>query len=476
MLEQTILSNLVYNEEYTRKVLPFIKDEYFSDQDEQFVFSKINEHVTTYNSLPTRETLLIAASESEKLNEERFKKVESVIKSLKHDEKTNLEWIVDKTEKFCQDKAVFNAVRKSILILDGKVKDLSKGSIPELLSSALAVSFDSNIGHDYTEDFLQRYDFYHNVENKIGFDLDYFNKITKGGFSRKSLNIFMAGTGVGKTLFMTHCAAANLMHGRNVLYISMEMAEEMIAQRIDANLLDWTIDELKLAPRESFITRLEKIKAKTHGKLIIKEYPTASAHSGHFRHLLNELKLKKNFVPDIIYIDYLNICASSRVKQGGSVNSYTYVKNIAEELRGLSVEFDVPIVSATQTNRTGYSNSDVDITEVSESFGLAATVDFMVAIVSSPDLEELGQIMVKQLKNRWGSVDTPKRFVVGIDRSKMRLFDLEEAAQENVAGGFTPSKPKRDDDKSVMDNTDFGEAMLEEEFKPKTRFNKKKGW
>jgi archaellum biogenesis ATPase FlaH len=463
MIEKTILSGLLHNEEYIRKVIPFLKDEYFDSLDEKLLFLNIKDYMDKYNGLPTKEALRIAVEENETLNEERYKTINTIIDGLEYDAKTDIDWIVEKTEKFCQDKALYNAVRESILILDDKGSDMNRGAIPELLTKALGVSFDSNIGHDFLMDAEDRFDFYHMKEEKIKFDLDLFNKITKGGLSKKSLSIALAGTGVGKSLFMCHCAAANLMSGLNVLYITMEMAEERIAERIDANLLDFTLDELREIPRDVYQKRLARVKSKTNGKLIVKEYPTASAGSGHFRHLLNELRLKKNFAPDVIYIDYLNICMSSRLKVGANVNSYTYIKAIAEELRGLAVEFNVPIMSATQTTRSGYGNSDVGLEDTSESFGLPATADFMFALISSEELEQLGQLMVKQLKNRWGSVDSYKRFTVGIDRSKMKLFDAEDSAQDGLV-----------DDVPLMDKSDFGRRMQEEEgnitsFKPRNK-------
>jgi archaellum biogenesis ATPase FlaH len=461
MIEKTILSGLIYNETYIRKVIPFLKDEYFDNLDEKLIFQNIKTYIDKYNGLPTKEALRIAVEENEKLNEDRYKSVNVVIDNLEYDTNTDIEWIVEKTEKFCQDKALYNAVRESILVLDSKNSELERGSIPELLTKALGVSFDSNIGHDFIEDAEDRFDFYHMKEEKVKFDLEMFNKITKGGLSKKSLSIALAGTGVGKSLFMCHCAASNMMSGLNVLYITMEMAEERIAERIDANLLDFTLDELRDIPREAYQKRLARVKSKTNGKLIVKEYPTASAGSGHFRHLLNELRLKKNFSPDVIYIDYLNICMSSRLKVGANVNSYTYIKAIAEELRGLAVEFNVPIMSATQTTRSGFGNSDVGLEDTSESFGLPATADFMFALISSEELEQLGQIMVKQLKNRWGSIDHYKRFTVGIDRSKMKLFDAEESAQDGIM-----------DDRPVMGNTEFGGRQEEEEatvFRPRGR-------
>ena len=452
MIEKTILSGLMYNETYIRKVIPFLKDEYFDNLDDKLLFQNIKTYVDKYNGLPTKEALRIAVEENEKLNEDRYKSVNAAIDTLEYDVNTDIDWIVEKTEKFCQDKALYNAVRESILVLDSKNSELDRGSIPELLTKALGVSFDSNIGHDFLEDADSRFDFYHLKEEKISFDLDMFNKITKGGLSKKSLSIALAGTGVGKSLFMCHCAAANMMAGLNVLYITMEMAEERIAERIDANLLDFTLDELRDVPKDVYQKRLARVKAKTHGKLIVKEYPTASAGSGHFRHLMSELRLKKNFKADVVYIDYLNICMSSRLKVGSNVNSYTYIKAIAEELRGLAVEFNVPIMSATQTTRSGFGNSDVGLEDTSESFGLPATADFMFALISSEELEQLGQIMVKQLKNRWGPIDQYKRFMVGIDRSKMKLYDAEISAQEGMV-----------DDRSVMDNTNFGKRQEEDD-------------
>ena len=462
MIEKTILSGLMYNETYIRKVIPFLKDEYFDNLDDKLLFQNIKTYVDKYNGLPTKEALRIAVEENEKLNEDRYNSINAVIDTLEYDANTDIDWIVEKTEKFCQDKALYNAVRESILVLDSKNSELDRGSIPELLTKALGVSFDSNIGHDFLEDADSRFDFYHLKEEKISFDLDMFNKITKGGLSKKSLSIALAGTGVGKSLFMCHCAAANMMAGLNVLYITMEMAEERIAERIDANLLDFTLDELRDVPKDVYQKRLARVKAKTHGKLIVKEYPTASAGSGHFRHLMSELRLKKNFKADVVYIDYLNICMSSRLKVGSNVNSYTYIKAIAEELRGLAVEFNVPIMSATQTTRSGFGNSDVGLEDTSESFGLPATADFMFALISSEELDQLGQILVKQLKNRWGPIDQHKRFVIGIDRSKMKLYDAEISAQDGVV-----------DDRPVMSNTSFGRRQEEDDnvslFKPRDK-------
>jgi len=450
MLEQTILANLQSNSEFARKVIPFIKPDYFDNNSEKLLFKEIGKYIDTYNNLPTKEALRIIIDEKDNLNEDAYRQVTTLIDSLDADTETDLDWLVDKTEKFCQDKAIYNAVRESILVLDGGHKSLDKGSIPQLLSDALGVSFDSNVGHDFLDNTDERYQFYHTKEDKISFDLDLFNKITKGGVSRKSLSVALAGTGVGKTLFMTHCASANLMQSQNVLYITMEMAEEKIAERIDANLLDVTIDELREMPKDVFEKKITRVRKSTQGKLIIKEYPTASAHVGHFRHLLNELKLKKRFIPDIIYIDYLNICGSSRMKMGGAVNSYLLIKAIAEELRGLAVEFNVPIMSATQTTRSGYSSSDLGLEDTSESFGLPATADFMFGLISTEELEEMGQLMVKQLKNRWGDPNYLKRFVIGIDRSKMRLYDAEESAQDLM------------DDTPTMDRGSVGNRIKSE--------------
>lgn len=442
-LERTILKNLIYNEEFTRKVLPFIKPEYFSDQIEKLVFKEVFEFVNKYKNLPTHEALVINFTEAKTLTEPQVKESIELLNDIQQDknEKVELKWLTEHTEKFCQDKAIYNAIMESVTILDDKNGKKTKGEIPQLLADALGVSFDSNVGHDYMQDFDERYDFYHRVESRIKFDLDIFNKITKGGLPIKTLNIALAGTGVGKSLFMCHCAAGALSQGNNVLYITLEMAEEKIAERIDANLLNITMDELYTIPKDDYERKFSALKNKVQGKLIIKEYPTAGASTLHFRALLNELALKKNFRPDIIFIDYLNICASSRIKPGGNVNSYTYIKSIAEELRGLAVEFNLPVVSATQTTRSGYSNSDVDLTDTSESFGLPATADFMFALITNEELENLGQIMVKQLKNRYSDPNYYKRFVVGVDRSKMRLYDTEQSAQEDILDSGQNDKP-----------------------------------
>ena len=412
-----------------RKVLPFIKNDYFEGVYRQ-LFKQVGLYVQKYNKLPTQESFKIELDDADNFNDEQYRHAVEILPEIFRTEKIDDEWLIDKTEKWCQDRALHNAVMESISIIDGKHQSLSKNALPEILSDALAVNFDANIGHDYIENFSERYEFYHKEEERIPFDLDYFNKITKGGLPNKTLNIALAGTGVGKSLFMCHVGAAALTEGKNVLYITMEMAEGRIAERIDANLLNIPIDQLDKLSKDMFSQKVSQLAKQTNGRLIVKEYPTGSAHSGHFRALLNELKLKKKFEPDIIFIDYLNICASSRMKgMGGAINSYTYVKAIAEELRGLAVEFDVPVLSATQTTRSGYSNSDVGLEDTSESFGLPATADLMFALVSTEELEQQGQIMVKQLKNRYNDPTYKKRFILGIDRSKMRLFDIDENSQ-----------------------------------------------
>lgn len=432
-LETLILTNLLQNEDYLRKALPFLNDEYFHDWSEKKVFQQINKFVESYNSAPSIEALDIELQNDKTLTEDEFAKITEIVNGISNSNKEeNIEWLLDETEKFCKNKAVYNAIVHSIQIIEGKDKNLTQDGIPTILQEALSVSFDNSVGHDYIEDSEARFDFYHRQESKIPFDLEMFNKITKGGLPRKTLNIALAGTGVGKSLFMCHMAAGCLSQGKNVLYITMEMAEERIAERIDANLMNVTMDDLHNLPKKMFDDRITRIKNKTEGKLVIKEYPTASAHTGHFRALLNELSLKKDFKPDIIFVDYLNICASARYKMSGSVNSYIYIKGIAEELRGLAVEFDLPIVSATQTTRSGFGNSDVELTDTSESFGLPATADFMFALISTEELEKLGQLLIKQLKNRYNDPALHKRFVVGVDRGKMRLYDLDQSAQRNI--------------------------------------------
>ena len=448
-VEFLVLRNLLHNEEYARKVIPFIKSEYFEDQNQKIIFEEVLNFIQEYNQLPTKEVLCIETEKRSDINETSFKEIINIIQNL-DDIVVELGWVINTTEKWCRDRAIYLALMESIHIADGKDDKKNRDSIPSILSDALAVSFDNHVGHDYLLDYEQRYELYHKKEDKIEFDLEYFNKITKGGIPNKTLNIALAGTGVGKSLFMCHVASSVLLQGRNVLYITLEMAEEKIAERIDANLLNVPIQDIADLPKQMFETKVTNLAKKTQGTLIIKEYPTASAHSGHFKSLLNELALKKSFRPDIIFIDYLNICASSRYKGNLSVNSYSYIKAIAEELRGLAVEFNVPIVSATQTTRSGYGSSDVELTDTSESFGLPATADLMFALISTEELEELGQILVKQLKNRYNDPTIHKRFVVGIDRAKMRLYDCEQSAQNDILDNkqeeeydFEDRKPKK---------------------------------
>ena len=434
-LEQTILKNLIYNDDYLRKVLPFLKTDYFSDSVERTLYDEITSFTETYNKTPTIEAISIAVKERRNLTSDEVQRCETYLDEIEKakSEESQIPWLVDKTEKFCQEKAIYNAVLGSISILDGKDKAHDKGQIPKILSDALAISFDNSVGHDYLDDSDQRYDFYHRKEERIPFDLDYFNKITKGGLPNKTLNIALAGTGVGKSLFMCHVAASAMVQGKNVLYITLEMSEEKIAERIDANLLNTDIGDLSELPKDLYDKKVARVREKCTGKLIIKEYPTAAASAIHFRTLLNELNLKRSFVPDIIFVDYLNICCSSRIKAGANINSYTYVKSIAEELRGLAVECNVPIVSATQTTRSGFTSSDPGLEDTSESFGLPATADLMFALISSEELEELGQMMVKQLKNRYNDPTFHKRFTIGVDRAKMKLFDVEQSAQQGLA-------------------------------------------
>ena len=447
-IERTTLSNLIHNEDYCRKVIPFIKPIYFANRDERIVFEEIEKFLEKYNALPTKETLTIGVDSRKDLTDEEYKKIVELIGSLEKTE-VDLQWLHDETEKFCKDKAIYNAVLDGIKIIDGKDKQRTPEAIPTILSDALAVSFDLTVGHDYVDDGLNRYEFYHKKEDKIKFDLDYFNKITKGGLPQKTLNIALAGTGVGKSLFMCHVASSVLMQGKNVLYITLEMAEERIAERIDANLMNITIDDLHTLPKKMFENYLNKIQKKTNGKLIIKEYPTASAHVGNFRSLIKELALKRSFRPDIIFVDYLNICASSRFRGNANVGSYFYIKAIAEELRGLAVETNVPIVSATQTTRSGVVSSDIGLEDTSESFGLPATADLMFALISTEELEDLNQICVKQLKNRYNDPTMNKRFILGIDRAKMRLYDVEQVAQKDLVDSG------QEEDEVVFDNTPF---------------------
>ena len=452
-IERTVLAQLVSNEEYTRKVLPFLKGDYFSDKSERIVFEEITKFVEKYNKIPTKTSLEIEVQSRKDLNEADFKSVISLVKSLQKDENVNFQWLVDTTEDFCKDKAIYNAIVEGIQIIDGTDKNRGPDAIPSILSDALAVGFDNRVGHDYLLDSDSRFDYYHTVEEKIPFDLEFFNKITKGGLPPKTLNIVLAGTGVGKSLFMCHVAANCLSQGKNVLYITLEMAEERIAERIDANLMNISMEDLHDLPKQMFDSKIEKIIKSTSGQLIVKEYPTASAHTSHFRGLIKELAIKKSFSPDIIFVDYINICASSRFKGATSVNSYMYIKAIAEELRGLAVETNVPIMSATQTNRTGFVSSDIGLEDVSESFGLPATADFMFALISNEELDNLNQIAVKQLKNRYNDPTINKKFVIGIDRAKMRLTDVKLTEQNDIV-----DSGQEEFGELVFDNTDFGEG------------------
>jgi len=457
-IEDTILKNLIFNDEYTRKALPYIKTEYFSEHNDRYLFNEIEKYVNAFNVLPTQEALIIEIGNNTSISEQQFDIVsKKVAEFFNSKENTETAWLLETTEKFCQDKAIYNAVFESINIIDNqKDTEQDKGVIPQILSDALAICFDPNIGHDYIEDSDERFESYHRVEEKVRFDLDYFNKITNGGLSKKTLNITLAGVGVGKSLFMCHHAAASISQGLNVLYITLEMAEEKIAERIDANLMNITIDDLHDIPKDVFDKKMKKVKKTTAGRLIVKEYPPASANVNHFKNLLNELKLKRKFVPEIIFVDYLNIMSSARMKYGNSVNSYNYVKSIAEELRGLAVENNLPICSATQTTRSGFTDTDFGLEDTSESFGLPATADFMFALISTEELEELDQILIKQLKNRYSDPGRHKRFVIGIDRAKMKLYDLEESAQSDLVSRNAPNKKKdswvkKDDAPPVFD-------------------------
>jgi len=429
-LETTILSNLIFNEDYARKVIPFIKEEYFQDGVEKVIFKSIWQYADEYKSAATISALAIELQKAT-LNDEHYKTSLEYLESLEKDE-VGLEWLTDQTEQWCKDKAIYNAVLNSIHIIEGKDKEQTPDALPSLLTQALSVSFDKHIGHDYIEQSDDRYEFYNRSEEKIPFDLDFFNRITKGGMPNKTLNIAIAGTGVGKSLFMCHVAAATLMQGKNVLYITMEMAEEKIAERIDVNLMNITMDDLHDLPKHMYESKFERVKKKTQGQLIVKEYPTASAHCGHFRSLFNELKLKKDFKPDLVFVDYINICASTRFRAGANVNSYTYIKAIAEEMRGLAVEYNLPIMSATQTTRTGFVSTDIGLEDTSESFGLPATADFMFALIQTEELEELNQMLVKQLKNRYADPTSNKKFIIGVDRSRMKLYDVNQAAQDDM--------------------------------------------
>ena len=431
-IENTIINNLFFNELFTRKTIPFLKESYFTKREEKILFREIHAFINKYNNLPTKESILIELNNRKDLNEEEYKSTKELVASIKEEE-SDLQWLTDTTEKFCKDRAVHNAVLEGITILEGKDKTRTPESLPSLLSDALGVSFDKHVGHDYIEDASERFDWYHTKEKRYPFDLSYFNRITKGGIPSKTLNIALAGTGVGKSLFMCHAASAFLTQGLNVLYITLEMAEERIAERIDANLFDISMDDIRSMPKDLYDSKVKKLEDKTNGRLVIKEYPTASAHSGHFKALINELALKKSFKPQVIFIDYLNICASARFK-GGNISSYFYIKAIAEELRGLAVEHDVPIFSATQTTRTGFVSTDIGLEDTAESFGLPATADFMFALQSNEELEALGQMKVKQLKNRYNDPGINRSFIIGVDRAKMRLYDTD-AGSQNIVGG-----------------------------------------
>ena len=457
-MQSVILRSFFTNDDYMRRVVPFMNPDYFEGT-YRSLFKEFAQYVAKYNGIPSIESFKISLSESDKISEEHLRHASDILPDLfTKDHDTSLEWLLDNTEKWCQDRALYNAVMESISIIDGKHQQLTKNALPDILSKALAVTFDTSIGHDYLQDAEERYQFYHEVEERLPFDLEYLNKITKGGLPKKSLNIILAGTGVGKSLFMCHCAASALSQSKNVLYITMEMAEERIAERIDANLLNVPLDQIETLSKDMFVNKVKNIEAKTQGKLIIKEYPTGAAHVGHFRALLNELKLKKKFVPDIVFIDYLNICTSSRMKGlGGSINTYSFIKSIAEEMRGLAVEFNLPIMSATQTTRSGFSNSDPGLEDTSESFGLPATADLMLALVSNDELQALNQILVKQLKNRYADPNVSKRFVIGVDRSKMKLSDVEDP--EKALVDDSPS-----DDIPVFDQTPSGKKISTEGF------------
>lgn len=456
-IENIILNNLVFNENFTRKVIPFLKTEYFSNSD-AIVYDLLNEYINKYNKLPTKEALLIDLSQKKGISQEIVTQCSDTIKSFTKTVDSSTDWLLDQTENFCKDKSIYNAVFESIEILGNKHKNKTKGAIPQLLSDALAVSFDTNIGHDYLEDAKKRFDYYHKVVDRLSFDIEYLNQITNGGLPKKTLTVFLAGVNVGKSQLMCHMAAHNLRQGKNVLYISLEMSEEEISKRVDANLLDINMDELSTIPEDVFMKKINRLKEKTVGKLLVKEYPTSQAGAANFRYLVNECKIKKNFFPDIIYIDYINICCSSRIKRG-QANSYEYIKAIAEELRGFAVEMNVPLVTATQLTRSGYTSSDVGLEDTAESFGLPATADFMAALITTEELEDMGQIMVKQLKNRLGNKNTNKRFIIGVDRAKMRFYDVEQSAQDNLMDG------------PVMDKTEFGREDNERKKKGK-KFDK----
>jgi replicative DNA helicase len=444
MIEKTVLANLILNEDYYRKVYPYLKSIYFEDNNLRKVFDTFAEYVEKYKEQPSLEALKISLDKRKDFNEESYRAVIAEVNTFVRDENTDTKFLIDETEKFCQDRDLYNSIRQSINILERSGGGLDKGSIPKLLSDSLGISFDTSVGHDFLEDFESRYEFYHRREERLPFDIDILNKITKGGLPRKSMTVLLATTGGGKSLIKCHMAATHLMFGKNVLYITMEMAEEEIGRRIDANIMDVTIDEVSITPRDVFQKRMDRYKSKTKGKLVVKEYPTGSAHVGHFRHLLNELRMKKNFQPDIIFVDYLNICSSSRVRGSAAANSYTLVKSIAEEVRGLAMEFNCAVVTSSQFNRDGYGNSDVDLTNTSESMGITHTADAIFGLITTEELDDLGQIMIKQLKNRWGDLSYYRKFLVGIDRSKMKIYDLEESAQNNIGSSDSQKQDKPD--------------------------------
>ena len=459
MLEKTILSNLILNEEFSRKVYPYLKEDYFDDNSLRKIFNTCADYVDQYKEPPSKEALKLAIEKRKDLTEDGYSDIHQIVDELEIDPTTNSDFLLDETEKFCQDKDLYNSIRKAIMILDGADGENDKGSIPKLLADSLGVTFDSSVGHDFLTDFEDRYEHYHKKEERIPFDIDILNKITKGGLPRKSMTVLLATTGGGKSLLKCHMAANHLMYGKNVLYITMEMAEEEIGRRIDANIMDITLDEVQDIPRDVYEKRMNRYKSKTTGKLIVKEYPTGSAHSGHFRHLLNELKLKKNFEPDVIFLDYLNICASARVKGAAASSSYNLVKSIAEEVRGLAMEYNCALVTSSQFNRDGYGNSDVDLTNTSESMGITHTADCILGLVTSEALDELGQLMIKQLKNRWSDLGYYRRFLVGIERAKMKIYELEESAQKNSnidGGGSNGGSNTNQDDGPVFDKTDIG--------------------
>ena len=459
MIEKTILSNLVFSGDFYRRVYPYLKPDYFEDNNLRKVFDTYSKYVDEYKDPPSVEALKLCVDKRKDLNEDSYKTIMAEVDALKPDATTNFEFLISETEKFCQDRDLFNSIRKAILIMDGQDKESDKGSIPELLSKSLSISFDTSIGHDFIEDADSRYEFYHRKEERLPFDIDMLNKITKGGLPRKSMSVLLATTGGGKSLVKCHMASSYLLQGKNVVYITMEMAEERIAERIDANMMDVSLDELKVMPRDVYEKRISRIKGKTTGKLVVKEYPTGSAHAGHFRHLLNELKMKRGFSPDVIFIDYLNICSSSRVKGAAAANSYTLVKSIAEEIRGLAMEFNCAIVTSSQYNRDAYGSSDVDLTNTSESMGITHTADCILGLISSEELDSMGQLMIKQLKNRWGDLSYYRRFTVGIDRSKMQIFDLEESAQKRVMNdsvSVSNTMMSVSNDDPLFDNTTFG--------------------